>query len=140
LDELNGGGWGCIYSHQLLPSRCPRSATRGRFAPSVRTVCPYISTTGFPTVSFNDKINGYNRIKCVIRCQIKQTWTVWSCLQTVHVDAKNHFTKPSTFGFFWFSIGGRFVPEAGLCPSLLRIVRCRDVHFAQFLSKVIEES
>jgi hypothetical protein len=22
LDEVNGGGWGCIYSHQPLPSRC----------------------------------------------------------------------------------------------------------------------
>ena len=22
MDGLNGGGWGCIYSHQPLPSRC----------------------------------------------------------------------------------------------------------------------
>jgi hypothetical protein len=22
LDDVNGGGWGCIYSHQPLPSRC----------------------------------------------------------------------------------------------------------------------
>jgi hypothetical protein len=40
LDGLNGGGWGCIYSHQPLPSRCsillsadgPR-ARSGRSAP-----------------------------------------------------------------------------------------------------------
>jgi hypothetical protein len=29
---MNGGGWSCIYSHQLLPSRCQLSATRGQAA------------------------------------------------------------------------------------------------------------
>jgi hypothetical protein len=29
LDGLNVGGWGCIYSHQPLPSRCLLSANRG---------------------------------------------------------------------------------------------------------------
>jgi hypothetical protein len=30
LDEVNGGGWGCIYSHQPLLSRCSLFANRGR--------------------------------------------------------------------------------------------------------------
>jgi hypothetical protein len=33
LDEVNGGGWGCIYSLQPLPSHCSFSAGRGRSAP-----------------------------------------------------------------------------------------------------------
>jgi hypothetical protein len=40
LGVLNGGGWGCIYSHQPLPSRCSNSANRGRSVPLVRTVRP----------------------------------------------------------------------------------------------------
>jgi hypothetical protein len=47
---LNGGGWGCIYSHQPLPSRCSNSVDRGRSAPvhqrlkSQRSVVTAIST------------------------------------------------------------------------------------------------
>jgi hypothetical protein len=59
LGEVNGGGWGCIYSLQPLPSRCSFSANRGRSAPLVRTVCPCTSTTKIATVSSNDYINSY---------------------------------------------------------------------------------
>jgi hypothetical protein len=39
LGVLSGGGWGCIYSHQPLPSCCPLSTNRGLSAPLVfRTV------------------------------------------------------------------------------------------------------
>jgi hypothetical protein len=55
----NGGGWGCIYSHQPLPSRCSNSANRGRSAPLVRTVRPCTSTAENTTVSSNGYINGY---------------------------------------------------------------------------------
>jgi hypothetical protein len=34
LSVVNGGGWGCIYSPQPLPSRCSFSADRGRSAPA----------------------------------------------------------------------------------------------------------
>jgi hypothetical protein len=44
LGLVNGGGWGCIYSPQPLPSRCSFSANRGRFAPLVRTVRPCTTT------------------------------------------------------------------------------------------------
>jgi hypothetical protein len=59
LGEVNGGGWGCIYSPQPLPSRCSLSADRGRSAPLVRTVRPYTSTAEIATASSNDYINGY---------------------------------------------------------------------------------
>jgi hypothetical protein len=59
LGEVNGGGWGCIYSPQPLPSHCPLSAHRGRSAPLVRTVRPCTSTTEIATVSSNDYINSY---------------------------------------------------------------------------------
>src|SRR5688572_24227778 len=59
LGEVNGGGWGCIYSPQPLPSHCSLSADRGRSAPHVRTVCPCTSTTEIATVSINGYINSY---------------------------------------------------------------------------------
>jgi hypothetical protein len=59
LGLVNGGGWGCIYSPQPLPSRCSLSADRGRSAPLVRTVRPCTSTTEIATVSNNGYINGY---------------------------------------------------------------------------------
>jgi hypothetical protein len=58
LVVVNGGGWGCIYSPQPLPS-CSLSADRGWSAPLVRTVRPYTSTAKIATVSSNGYINGY---------------------------------------------------------------------------------
>jgi hypothetical protein len=40
LDEVNGGGWGCIYSHQPLLSCCPLSANRRQSVLQTRMVCP----------------------------------------------------------------------------------------------------
>jgi hypothetical protein len=54
LGEVNGGGWGCIYSPQPLPSRCPLSADCGRSTPLVRTVRPCTSTAEIAMVSSND--------------------------------------------------------------------------------------
>jgi hypothetical protein len=59
LGEVNGGGWGCIYSPQPLPSRCPLFADRGRSAPLVWTVRPCTSMTEIATVSSNSYINDY---------------------------------------------------------------------------------
>jgi hypothetical protein len=58
LDEVNGGGWGCIYGLQPLPSCCSISVDRGRSAALVRTVHPCTSTTEIATVSGNGYING----------------------------------------------------------------------------------
>jgi hypothetical protein len=59
LGRVNGGGWGCIYSPQPLPSRCSLSADHGRFAPLVRTVRLCTSTAEIATVNSNGYINGY---------------------------------------------------------------------------------
>jgi hypothetical protein len=60
LDDVNGGGWGCIYSLQPLSSLCSNSADRGRSVPLVRTVRPCTSTAEIATVSSNCYINGYS--------------------------------------------------------------------------------
>jgi hypothetical protein len=44
-----------------------------------RTVHPCTSTTEIATVNSNDYINGYKCIKCVVRCQIKQSRMVRPC-------------------------------------------------------------
>jgi hypothetical protein len=62
LDVMNGCGWGCIYSHQPLPSRCHFYANRERSAPLVRTVRPYTLTIEITTVSSNGYINGYSAL------------------------------------------------------------------------------
>jgi hypothetical protein len=62
LDELNGGGWGCIYSHQPLPSRYLFSANHGQSAPLARMVCPCTSTAEIITFSSNGYINNYSAL------------------------------------------------------------------------------
>jgi hypothetical protein len=79
LEEENGGGSDCIYSHQPLPSRYPLSANRGRSTLLARTVRSSTSTTEIATVNSNSYINGYKCIKYVVRCQIKQSQMVRSC-------------------------------------------------------------
>jgi hypothetical protein len=145
LDEINRGGWGCIYSHQSLPTRCLLSANRGRSMLLVRTVHPCTSTTEIATVSSNDYINGSKCIKCVVRCQIKQSRMVWTCTldgSTVHLGRSARMLKmilpnPVIFGFLWFSMGGRSAFEAGRyelgprwCSLLFRTVRSVNVSFA----------
>jgi hypothetical protein len=76
---MNGGSWGCIYSHQPLASLCLLSANLGRFAPLVQTVRPFTSTTEIAMVSSNGYINSYKCIICVVKCHIKQSRTVQSC-------------------------------------------------------------
>jgi hypothetical protein len=112
LDVLNGGGWGCIYSHQPLSSCCPCSANRGRSVPLVRTVRPGTSTAEITTVSSNGYINGYKCIICVVRYQIKQT-------RTVRKDAKNAFYRTCHlrgFLFFQWADGPRLRSDS---PSLV---------------------
>jgi hypothetical protein len=79
LNNVSGSGWGCIYSHQPLSSRCPLSANRGRSTLLARTVRHCTSMTEIAMVSSNGYINGYKYIKYVIRYQIKQSRTVRSC-------------------------------------------------------------
>jgi hypothetical protein len=71
LDVLDEGGWGCIYSFQLPPSCCSFSTTRGRSVTLSRMVHPCMIDGWIATVSYNNYINDYNHIKCIVRCQTK---------------------------------------------------------------------
>jgi hypothetical protein len=51
LVVVNGGGWGCIYSPQPLPSRCSFPANHERSAPLVRTIRPCTPMAQIATVS-----------------------------------------------------------------------------------------
>jgi hypothetical protein len=87
LGVLNGGGWGCIYSLQLLPSRCSFPVDRGWYAPLVWTVRPCTSTAEIATVSSNGYINSY----CALNASpdVRYRSRGWSGLahRTVREDA-----------------------------------------------------
>jgi hypothetical protein len=134
--EVNGGGWGCIYSHQPLPSRCSILPTvngppawSGRSAPvdqrlkTQRSAVTAISTAILHLMcrQMSDKAS-----------RGRSGRAPW----TVREDAIIHFSEPVTFGFFGSSPTGRSAPEAGrsargLGRSLffLRTVRSVDLDF-----------
>jgi hypothetical protein len=130
LDYLNGGGWGCIYSHQPLPSCCLLSANRVRSTLLVRTVRPCTSMTKIATVNSNGCINGNMSNKAVTDGSAVHPGRSTRTL-------KMNFTEPVTFGLLWFSMVGRSMPEArwselglGWCLLLLRTVRRVNASFA----------
>jgi hypothetical protein len=90
---VNGGGWGCIYSPQPLPSCCSLSADRGRSVPLVRTVRPCTSTAEIATVSSNGYINGYYAIN--VLSDVRYGSRGWSdrAPRTVRKDAYNSFYR-----------------------------------------------
>jgi hypothetical protein len=134
LGEVNGGGWGCIYSPQPLPSCCSFSAHRGRSAPLVRTVRPCTSTTEIPTVSSNSYINDYNALNALSDKGSRGRFG--RAPRTIREDAIIHFAEPVTFGVFGSSPTGRSTPEAersalglGWCLLFHRTVRSVDLCF-----------
>ena len=113
MDEVNGGGWGCIYSHQPLPSRCSillsadgRRARSGRSAPvDQRLKMQRSAVTAISTAILH-----------LMRRQMSDKGSrgrSGRAPRTVREDAIIHFTEPVTFGFFGFSPTGRSAPEAG---------------------------
>jgi hypothetical protein len=91
LGEVNGGGWGCIYSSQPLSSRCSLSTDHGRSAPLVRTVCPCTSTTKIATVSSNGYINGYFALNVSSDVRYRCRRRSGHAPQIVREDAYNSF-------------------------------------------------
>jgi hypothetical protein len=81
---VNGGGWGCIYSPQPLPSRCSLSIDRGRSAPLVR---PCTSTAEIATVSSNGYINGYYALNALSDVRYRSRGRSGRAPQTVREDA-----------------------------------------------------
>ena len=113
MDEVNGGGWGCIYSHQPLPSRYSillsadgPPARSGRSAPvdqrlkMQRSAVTAISTAILHLMrrQMSDKASRGRSARLA---------------RTVREVAIIHFSEPVTFGFFGFLPTGRSAPEAG---------------------------
>jgi hypothetical protein len=99
LGVVNGGGWGCIYSHQPLPSRCSILPTvdgppawSGRSAPvDQRLKTQWSAVTAISTA--------------ILHLMRRQMSDKASCgrsgraPRTVREDAIIHFSEPVTFGF-----------------------------------------
>ena len=132
MDEVNGGGWGCIYSHQPLPSRCsillsvdgPR-ARSGRSAPvDQRLKMQRSAVTAISTAILH-----------LMRRQMSDRASrgrSGRAPRTVRAVAIIHFSEPVTFGFFDSSPTGRSAPEAGRSARGLRrsALFLRTVHSA----------
>ena len=113
MDGLNGGGWGCIYSHQPLPSRwpflpsadgppswCGRSAPVDQRLKMQRSAVTAISTAILHLMrrQMSDRASRGRSARLA---------------RTVREPAIIHFSKPATFGFCGFSPTGRSALEAG---------------------------
>jgi hypothetical protein len=129
MDEVDGGGWGCIYSPQPLPSRCSLSADRGRSAPLVRTVRPCTSTTEKATVSSNDYINGYIAFNVSSDVRYGSRGRSGHAPRMVREDAYNSFYRTSHLRVFLVFTTGRSALGLGQCSLLCRTVRSVDLCF-----------
>jgi hypothetical protein len=132
LGVVNGGGWGCIYSHQPLPSRYSillsadgpparsgRSASIDQRLKMQRSAVTAISTA----------------ILHLMRCQMSDRPSRgWSgrAPRTVREAAIIHSSEPVTFGLFGSLPTGRSAPEVGRSERGLRrsALILRTVHSA----------
>jgi hypothetical protein len=133
---MNGGGWGCIYSHQPLPSRCsilPSAdgppAWSGRSAP----VDQRLKTQWSAVTAISTAISHLMRRQMSDKASRGRSARL---ARTVREAAINHFSEPVTFGFFGFSPTGRSAPEAGRSARglgrsflFLRTVRSGHLYF-----------
>jgi hypothetical protein len=100
LGVVNGGGWGCIYSHQPLPSCCPLSADRGqstpwsgRSAPAHQRLKSQRSAVTAISTAIEQLMRRQMSHKAVADGPVVHPG--WSAR-----TLKIHFTGPVTFGFF----------------------------------------
>ena len=134
MGEVNGGGWGCIYSHQPLPSRCSILPTAdgppswsGRSAPvDQRLKTQRSAVTAISTAILH-----------LMRCQMSDRPSRGRSAilaRTVREPAIIHFSEPVTFGFFGFSPTRRSAPEAGRSAQGLgrSLLFLRTVHSVDF--------
>ena len=129
---MNGGGWGCIYSHQPLPSRCTfllsadgPQARSGRSAPVDQRLKMQRSAV--------------TAILHLMRRQMSDRASrgrSGRAPRTVRETAIIHFSEPVTFGFFGSLPTGRSAPEAGRSARghrrsllFLWMVRSADLDF-----------
>jgi hypothetical protein len=140
---MNGGGWGCIYSHQPLPSRCSFLPTAdgppawsGRSAP----VDQRLKTQRSAVTAISTAILHLMRRQMSDKASRGRSGRA---PRTVREDAIIHLVEPVTFGFFGSSPTGRSAPEPGRsapepgrsarglgwCLLFHRTVRNRDTCF-----------
>jgi hypothetical protein len=136
LGDVNGGGWGCIYSHQPLPSRCSILPTAdgppawsGRSTP----VDQRLKTQRSAVTAISTAI-----LHLMRRQMSDKASRGWSgrAPRTVRETTIIHFSEPVTFGFFGSSPTGRSASEAGRSARghgrsllFLRTVRSADLDF-----------
>ena len=137
MGVLNGGGWGCIYSHQPLPSRYSillsadgPPARSGRSAP----VDQRLKTQRSAVTAISTAILHLMRRQMSDKASRGRSGRA---PRTVREAAIIHFSEPVTFGFFGFLPTGRSAPEAGRSthgagrsPLIFRMVHTRNVLLA----------
>jgi hypothetical protein len=126
---VNGGGWGCIYSHQPLPSRCSILPTAdgppawsGRSAP----VDQRLKTQRSAVTAISTAILHLMRRQMSDKASRGRSGRA---PRTVREDAIIHFSEPVTFGFFGSSPTGRSARGLGRSLLFLRTVRSVDLDF-----------
>jgi hypothetical protein len=133
---VNGGVWGCIYSHEPLPSRCP-------FLPTADGPRPWSGRSAPADQRLKTQRSGVTAISTAILHLMRRQMSdkgsrgrSGRAPRTVREDAIIHFTEHVTFGFFDSSPTGRSAPEAGRsacglgrCLLFHRTVRSRDMCF-----------
>jgi hypothetical protein len=129
---VNGGGWGCIYSHQPLPSRYSillstdgPPARSGRSAP----VDQWLKMQRSAVMAISTAILHLMRRQMSDRPSRGRSGRA---PRTVRESAIIHSSEPVTFGFFGTLPTGRSAPEAGRSERGLRrsALILRTVHSA----------
>jgi hypothetical protein len=129
LGEVNGGGWGGIYSPQPLPSRCSILPTAdgppawsGRSAPVDQRL--KMQRSAVTTISM-----AILHLMCRQMSDKARRGRSGRAPRTVRADTIIHFSEPVTFGFFGSSPTGRSAPEARRSALFLRTVHSADSDF-----------
>jgi hypothetical protein len=106
---VNGGGWGCIYSHQPLPSRCS-------ILPTVDGPPAWTGRSAPADQRLKTQRSAVTAILHLMRRQMSDKDSRGQsgrAPRTVREDTIIHFTELVTFGFFGSLPIGRSAPEAG---------------------------
>jgi hypothetical protein len=132
LDFVNGGGWGCIYSHQPLPSRCS-------FLPTADGPPSWSGRSAPADQRLKTQRSALTTILHLMHRQMSDKAShgrSGHAPRMVREDAIIHFAEPVTFGFFGSSPTGRSAPEPGRsarglgrCLLFHRTVRNRNMCF-----------
>jgi hypothetical protein len=129
LGEVNGGGWGCIYSpnHFLavapfLPTSDGPRPWSGRSAPAHQWLKSQRSAVTAISTAIKHLMCRQMSAKAVADGPVVHPGRSARTL-------KIHFTELVTFGFFWFSLTGRSVLGLGRCSLLHRTVHSVDLCF-----------